>query len=170
MKDVAARLEVGTMSLYYYVPDKAALLDAVASRLYGAIELPDPDLPWRARVDAIARQIYVSFAGVPGLDPFAVPRQPSHEERNRVVDGMLTALRAGGLDAHEAAVGATVVFGFAVGRGTAATRLPRAGTTDGNSNGTAPSILERIGTDQIFDFGLELLLDGLAQRGTPSVS
>ena len=37
MKDVATRLDVGTMSLYYYVPDKAALLAHMVGELYEGV-------------------------------------------------------------------------------------------------------------------------------------
>ncbi len=176
MKDVASRLGVGTMSLYYYVPDKAALLDAVVSRLYGTVSLPSRDDPWPAQVDAIARQVYVRFAGVPGLDPLAVSRQPPHEHRVRVVNGLLGALHDAGLSADDATIAATVVLGFAVGRGTAASRTPAApadaqnGDRDGVRTPPPPGRLDQLAADQVFDFGLQLLIDGLAQRVTPSVS
>lgn len=172
MKDVAGRLQVGTMSLYYYVPDKAALLDEVVSLLYGAVELPPREAPWRERVESIARQIYTGFAEVPGLDPFAPPRLPPHEHRTRVANAMLTALHDAGLPPSEASVAAMVVLGFAVGRGTASTRRPR--TASGVPEPAAehpPGLgIPGVGSDVAFDLGIQLLLDGLAQRATPPAS
>lgn len=169
MKDVAGRLRVGTMSLYYYVPDKAALLDEVVSLIYGTVEVPPRETAWRERVDAIARQVYAGFARVPGLDPFAAPRHPPHEHRTRVANAMVAALHDAGLTPHDAAVATMVILGFAVGRGTAATRLPRYQPEPGAEHPAGLGIAG-VGSDQAFEFGLELLLDGLHQRVSPAVS
>lgn len=181
MKDVAGRLGVGTMSLYYYVPDKAALLDELVARLYSEVVLPDRAAPWSEQVDAIARQLYDGFCGVPGLDPFAAMRQPPHEHVSRVMNATLAALHDSGLPAQDAAVASMVVLGFAVGRGTAATRPvratgPLARNGNGNGNGhldgdrlTPRTELVHPASDQVFDFGLKVLIDGLAQRVPPTI-
>jgi AcrR family transcriptional regulator len=171
MKDVAGRLGVGTMSLYYYVPDKAALLDELVARLYGEVVLPDRCAPWPEQVDLIARQLYGGFCGVPGLDPMAALRQPPHAHVSRVMNATLAALHDAGLSPHDAAVASMVVLGFAVGRGTAATRPVRATTAARLDTGRLAPETELVhpASDQVFDFGLKVLIDGLAQRVAPSI-
>jgi AcrR family transcriptional regulator len=46
MRRIAAELGTGAMSLYNHVPDKAALLAAVAERVLAEVELPN-DASWR---------------------------------------------------------------------------------------------------------------------------
>jgi AcrR family transcriptional regulator len=56
MRRVAAELGVAVMSLYNYVPSKAALLDAVAERiLAGMIVADDPAMDWTERARALVR-------------------------------------------------------------------------------------------------------------------
>ena len=51
MRKVAARLGVGAMSLYTYVPGRDELVELMVNRVHGELELPDPDLGWRASVE-----------------------------------------------------------------------------------------------------------------------
>jgi AcrR family transcriptional regulator len=56
MRRVAAELGVAVMSLYNHVPNKAALLDAVASDILGGMEVADdPAEPWTERARALLR-------------------------------------------------------------------------------------------------------------------
>jgi len=51
---VAARLGVGVMSLYNYVPDKQALVYDMAELVSGELELPEPSGDWRADMHLFA--------------------------------------------------------------------------------------------------------------------
>jgi AcrR family transcriptional regulator len=56
MRRVAARLEVGTMSLYRYVPSKAELVDVMLDKVYGeGVTEPDPAVGWRTGLAQTAR-------------------------------------------------------------------------------------------------------------------
>src|SRR5574342_1381649 len=55
MQAVADRLGVTPMALYRHIKDKADLLDAVVESLLLEFVLPDPRLPWRERLSAVAR-------------------------------------------------------------------------------------------------------------------
>jgi AcrR family transcriptional regulator len=58
MRVLAARLGVGAMSLYTYVPGREELVPLMVERVHG--ELPTSggeDLPWRARLEAIAHDL-----------------------------------------------------------------------------------------------------------------
>jgi AcrR family transcriptional regulator len=58
MRRVASELEVGTMSLYYYVQTKAELLDLMHDEMMGEVVVPEGELPddWRGALEAIARR------------------------------------------------------------------------------------------------------------------
>lgn len=56
MRRVAAELGAAVMSLYNHVPNKAALLDAVAAEILGGMEVADdPATPWTERARALIR-------------------------------------------------------------------------------------------------------------------
>ena len=50
MRRLADQLGVGAMTLYHYVPNKQALLDAMVDIVFGEIELPATDGDWRAEL------------------------------------------------------------------------------------------------------------------------
>jgi AcrR family transcriptional regulator len=53
---VAARLGVGVMSLYNYVPDKQALMYAMAEEALAELRLPEPTGDWRADMHRVAHE------------------------------------------------------------------------------------------------------------------
>ncbi len=58
MRRIAARLGVGTMSLYWYVASKEELIDLVVDQLIGEEGLPEcPSGDWRADLLLLARQM-----------------------------------------------------------------------------------------------------------------
>jgi AcrR family transcriptional regulator len=56
MRKLGAELGVEAMTLYYYLPNKAALLDGVVERIFGmvAAELPSPDVRWEEYLRGLA--------------------------------------------------------------------------------------------------------------------
>jgi AcrR family transcriptional regulator len=48
MRRLADELGVGAMTLYHYVPNKEALLDAMVDIVFGEIEVPSTDEGWKA--------------------------------------------------------------------------------------------------------------------------
>jgi AcrR family transcriptional regulator len=55
LRRLADRLGVTAMALYRYVPSKEALLDGMADRLYGELDLPGPDDGWWEGLAGLAR-------------------------------------------------------------------------------------------------------------------
>jgi AcrR family transcriptional regulator len=53
---VAARLGVGVMSLYNYVPDKQALVYDMAEEVVAELRLPEPTGDWRADMHRVAHE------------------------------------------------------------------------------------------------------------------
>lgn len=69
LRRLAVRLGVTAMALYRYVPSKEALLDRMADRLYGELDLPGPDADWWEGLAGLAR----STRRVLLSHPWAVP-------------------------------------------------------------------------------------------------
>ncbi len=68
MPHVAQRLGVGTMSLYRHVSDKRDLVDAVAERVMGQIEVPDGAADdWERRVVGYLRALRSAATAHPAL-------------------------------------------------------------------------------------------------------
>src|SRR3954462_6501272 len=48
MRKLADELGTSAMALYYYVPNKEELIDAMVDLVFAEIELPSPDVDWQA--------------------------------------------------------------------------------------------------------------------------
>ncbi len=59
MRGLASRLGVEAMSLYHHVPGKDALIDAMVDAVVGEIETPNPTKPWR---DEMRRRAHSALA------------------------------------------------------------------------------------------------------------
>ncbi len=177
MKDVATRLEVGTMSLYYYVDDKTTLLVQMVGRLYADVEVPSAARPWRERVEAIAHQLYRGHQSVPGLDPhlFILAEAPLASVLT-VANATNRAMLDAGLHERAATMAARAVLGYAADRGASTAKrlalrranptLPKLQSVDGTVEaGEGPSYAALVGDyDDVFAFGLGCLLDGIDQQ------
>lgn len=53
MRKLASALRCEAMSIYHYFPSKAHLMDALVDRFIEEMNLPDRDMPWRQRFDAL---------------------------------------------------------------------------------------------------------------------
>ena len=50
IRALAQRLGVKPMSIYYYVPNKSAILDGIVDLVFAEIELPATDGDWRSEL------------------------------------------------------------------------------------------------------------------------
>lgn len=182
MRKLAEQLGVEAMSLYHHVANKEALLDAMVDAVFAKIELPEADEPWRP---AIARRCHSARAALGNqrwaiglLDSRVNPGPATLHHHN----AMLGCLRRNGfplpLAAHAVAVLDSYTYGFAV---------QEAALPFESSEGAAElaeemidqfaagyPYLAEIATDHVmqpgydfggeFDWGLELILDGLQER------
>lgn len=67
MRRLAADLGVEAMTLYYHLPNKAAILDAMIERVTAEFELPPPDADWKPAL----RQLALSAFDVLQRHPWA---------------------------------------------------------------------------------------------------
>ncbi len=67
MRNVAAQLGVGAMSLYTYVPGRDELFELMIDRAWAARKLPDQSLPWREQVEFHAREAWAMYQSYPWL-------------------------------------------------------------------------------------------------------
>ena len=118
MQAVADRLGVTPMALYRHVAHKADLLDGVVESLLAEFQLPDPRLPWRRRLEAIARAARDSARRHPDVFPLLLQRRASTPIARQVPDAIYAALRDAGMREAELPRAerllSTFVMGFAV--------------------------------------------------------
>ncbi|MDN5932786.1 MAG: TetR/AcrR family transcriptional regulator [Pseudonocardia sp.] len=181
MRNVGKELGVEAMSLYHHIAGKDALLDALVDEVFAGIELPALDDPWRPAMAARA----CSARAVLSRHPWALGLIESRRNPGPALlhhhDTVLGCLRRNGftvaLAAHTFSVIDAYVYGFVLTE----IHLPfEAGegaeefvATMGLPADVYPHLAEMI-TEQVrgrdyayadeFGYGLELILDGVADR------
>jgi AcrR family transcriptional regulator len=117
MRALAQALDVGTMSLYHYVPNKDALLDGIVESLMLEIELPVPaDGSWDQRALRMARSLREVALRHPNCVPLMVTRPFATPAALVPANAAFGLLAEAGLDAEQALITfraiVAYVFGF----------------------------------------------------------
>lgn len=182
IRAIAAKLGSKPMAVYHYFAGKKDIIDAMVERVFSEIALPPADFSWQDALRVRCR----SARTVLNIHPWAAPLMES-----RMVPGpkslkhheaVLSTLRRGGLSwdltAHGYAILDSFIFGFAFEESTLpATASPEisqvaadiAGLFDPEIYPTLAAFTqEHVLQDDYsfsasFDFGLDLILDGLAR-------
>lgn len=187
IRKLAAELDVKPMAIYHHVPNKDSILDGIVDAVFAEIDLPPTDVDWREAM----RLRCVSAREVLGRHPWAPPLMESRTSPGPATlhhhDAVLACLRRGGLSwsltAHAYAVLDSYVYGFALQEA----NLP---FEDEQQVGElSESIIMPLSADEYpalvaftvehvlqpgydfghsFEFGLDLLLDGLSRAATDS--
>lgn len=190
MRRVAQTLGVGAMSLYTYVPGKAELLDVMLDMVFGQMPRPDlSGLPWRGRLEAVARDNRALFERHPWVLAVSTTRPPLGPGLLAKYEHELKAFEGLGLDDIEMDDALTYLLGF-VQSSTRAVIDARASQGEGTMTDeqwwavTGPLLARafdeskyptasRVGTaagtahnaasnpDHAYEFGLQRVLDGL---------
>jgi AcrR family transcriptional regulator len=166
------------MSLYNHVHNKSDLLDALAERVFAAVEPADPALPWADRLRITARHLYREFSQHPAISKAIVSDQanPTSAAAMRSTEDMLGALFEAGFDIQEARQALIAVNGLVFGvlalstSGYSLPPRPAASSADMFARVIDPAVLPHIarvavihGGDPSADFehALNLLIAGL---------
>jgi len=179
MRRLAQKLGVEAMSLYHHVADKDDILDGMVELVFGEIELPD-GLDWRSAMRRRAGSLRQALVRHPWAVALLDSRRNAGAETLRHQDWMIgTLLGAGfsiGLVAHAQALLDSYIYGFAVQEVGLpfSTREELEEVVDQMAEQLPAEIYPNLATmvrEHImktdytfggeFDFGLELILDGL---------
>jgi AcrR family transcriptional regulator len=180
MRRLAADLGLGTMTLYGHFATKDELLDAVVARAvtggHGEITLPPGH--WTERLRALARAWHRNLARHPSLVQLRLRRPIVGREAFRLTEAGLAVLREAGFSPAAAARAFRVLFLYVFGTAT----FNDAEVTPSRRKELAIAVLslpddefpvlsgmalemgESMGGDEQFEFGLDLLLAGLAAQ------
>ncbi|GAB2538406.1 TetR/AcrR family transcriptional regulator [Nocardia heshunensis] len=183
MRRVAQELGVEAMSLYHHIPNKEALLDGVVDAVFTAIELPAAQQDWqtaiRARAES-ARTVLTRHRWALGLldsRPTPGPATLRHH------DAVLGVLHNAGFTLELAAHAVSLLDSYIGGYVLQEANLPM--TTPSDVRHVADGILADLPDGELphlrtmitdhamrpdydhtaeFDFGLDLIIDGLEAR------
>jgi AcrR family transcriptional regulator len=179
MRRLASTLDVEAMSLYHHVPNKEAILDGMVDLIYAEIDTPSPGEDWKP---ALLRRAQ-SMRAVLVRHPWAISLMEARRAgpaNLRHHDRVLGCLRAAGfslaMTGHAAALLDAYTYGFAHEEVTLPFDSPEeTRELAGDLVAALPSDeyphLAEFTSDHVlrpgydyadeFDFGLELILDGL---------
>jgi AcrR family transcriptional regulator len=191
IRSLAQRLGVKPMSIYYYVPNKSAILDGIVDLVFSEIELPATDGDWRSELVRRADSARLALSRHHWAIGLMESRKSPGPATLRHHDAVLGTLRRAGfsveMTAHAYALVDSYVYGFALQE--AAMPFQGADTTAA----TTEPIMERFRSDQYphlveiateyilqpgydfgheFDFGLGVILDALTRSllgNTPDI-
>ncbi|GAA4090597.1 TetR/AcrR family transcriptional regulator [Streptomyces shaanxiensis] len=182
MRKLGEAVGVEAMSLYNHVANKEDLLDGMVDLVFGEVELPTPGDNWRQAM----RQRAISMRLVLSHHRWAIGLMESRSTPGpatlRHHDAVLGCLRQGGfsltLTAHAVSILDSYIYGFALQEKTLPFDTPE------ETAELAESIMSRFGDGEYphlteiatahvlrpgyvygdeFEFGLDLILDGLQQ-------
>ena len=179
IRRLADALDVKPMTIYHHVANKEAIIDGMVDLVFAEIELPDPDLDWRTSIrrrcasarDVLARHRWAA----PFMESRTNPGPATLGHHDAVLGCLRRALTIE-MTAHAYALLDAYVYGFALQEAT----LPATGGEEMAE--LAGAMVEQFPTDHYphlaeftaehvlqpgydftseFDFGLDLILDGL---------
>jgi AcrR family transcriptional regulator len=187
MRTVGRELGVEAMSLYHHIAGKDDLLDELADWVFTRIALPAPDEAWRSAMIGKATSARSALMQHPWALGLIESRRHPGPALLRHHDAVLGCLRGNGfpfaLAMHAFSAVDAYVFGFVLSE----LNLPmEAGESTeefvkeiGLPTDAYPHLAEMV-TDQVigqnfsyadeFDYGLELILDGLEERLAQSIT
>jgi AcrR family transcriptional regulator len=182
MRRLAAELRTKPMSLYRHIPNKAALLDAIAETVLAAVELSDSGAdPLETALNALRSFRHALLAHPNALPLFAGPGvSAGSREQFALMEAALAAGAAVGLDETASlrayAVALAYVIGFVMRETTSLGTLALDETSDADwlaavrslNNHEYPRLRAAVARldrredpDELFEFGLRALVTGL---------
>jgi AcrR family transcriptional regulator len=186
MRRLADRLHVEPMSLYHHVANKDEILDGMVDAVFREIELPPTDAEWKAAT----RNRAVSARDALRRHPWAISLMQSRATPGpatlRHHDAVIGCLRNAGFTIELAAHAISAIDGYLYGFAMQELNLPF--STPEETAAMAVTFLDQFPAEEYphlaelttkhvlqpgydygdeFEFGLDLILDGLERARTP---
>ena len=182
IRTLAQELGVKPMSVYHYVANKDEIIDGIVDLVYAEIDLPLPGGDWRQEMRRRAGSARQVLAKHPWATPLLQSRLNPGPSTLRHHNAFIATLRAAGFTvkqtAHAFALIDSYIFGFALSENSLPIHGPDSVADTASSMmhffdaEAYPALLEftmehimkpDYDFGEEFDYGLDLILDGLAQ-------
>jgi AcrR family transcriptional regulator len=180
IRKLAVELDVKPMTIYHHVPNKEAIIDGMVDVVFSEIDLPPTGAEWKPAIRKRAASARVVLARHRWAAPLMESRTSPGPSTLQHHDAVLGCLRAGGfsveMTAHAYALIDAFIYGFALQEasipasgGDEMTELVQ-GMADAMPVDEYPNLVEFTAAHVLqpgydfareFDFGLDLILDGL---------
>ncbi len=188
MRRLAEAVDVKPMSLYHHLANKDEVVDGMVDAVFAEIELPPAELGWEEAARLRARSARRVLSAHPWAVPLLESRRSPGPATLRHHDAVIGAYRRDGFDVAMAARAVSVVDAYVYGFVLTEAALPF-DATDGEQvskdveeimapmDGDAHPHLAELVTAHVlqpgysfaaeFEWGLDLILDGLRRRVPP---
>jgi AcrR family transcriptional regulator len=156
MRKLATELGSPSMNAYYYIKDKQQLLDLVGDAVLGEVVIPSADLSWEQRLTLLfegGREVLLRY---PGVAQHLLRRMEGLPNETRLYLAITEILGSAGFDRRVSDRTQRVFAYLLFGAVTSELATAAAGQT------AAMSFSD---DEDVFRFGLELLVDGLRPHG-----
>jgi AcrR family transcriptional regulator len=185
MRRLANQLAVSPMSLYYHVPDRAALEDLIFDAVMGEVDFSDDDPAHAAQDRAVhlGHALRSALLAHPNTVPITLSRSARTPGQLRPVEIMLGILDDLGLQPTDAIAAVDVIGQYVFGTTLAYVNhlaqqsqppdVPETGGDTGITAAEFPNLTTAIqqadylGWDEMFDRGLQALVRGLILEKLP---
>ncbi len=187
MRNLAEKLGIKAGSLYWHVRNKEELLDLLADAVCAGVREPDPNLPWRERLEGLAHEYRQALLVHRDAAQLLAGTLPTGVNRLHLMESVFSALLAAGFIHQDAAYAGFLmndyVTEFVIEEGryisTAQAKSEEAQQAyrefqrffSSLPAEIYPSItklsrflITNLHLDQRFKFGIEVMLDGLEKR------
>jgi AcrR family transcriptional regulator len=190
MRRIAQELNTGPASLYAHVSNRDELEELVFDRIVGEVPRPEPDpARWREQLKQMLRDVVAMYARHPGSARLALGRVPFTPNGLLLIEAMLGLLRCGGVPDGTAAFGVDLLSLYATATAFEETIYLQQGLTEESvrerfsqvrgylealPRERFPHVLSMVdallsgGGDERFEFGLDILIQGLAASAARS--
>jgi AcrR family transcriptional regulator len=102
MRKLGAALGVEAMTIYYYVPNRDAVLDGLIERVATSAFMVDPDAEWRSLLRDFASGFRRELLRHPGVLPLVSTRPVATLDAMRKLEAAVAVLRRAGFGLREA--------------------------------------------------------------------
>jgi TetR/AcrR family transcriptional regulator, tetracycline repressor protein len=171
MRSLSRQLGVSPMAAYYYVRDKQGLLDLVAKRALGAVQIPDQSVgPWYVRLQLLVDQVEAGLRHNQGIAEVLLGRIMFSQRS--VMNAIMEVLEEAGFEGPNVVKAYALIHTYLFGRYRVAIEHhdlapsePEEGAPghDDTVQRMAPFTANLTGRDY-YSFGIETLIYGLRSQ------
>ena len=169
MNLVAERLAVTSAALYHYVANKQELVNLVIDGAFAQVEAPPRDAgPWDERLRIFERDVRAKVRRLKWGTPRVLEDGEAPASLRRLFDIAREIMDDAGADAREVALAFTTVYAFMIGQ----LWFDSATAAPGRTQPQIRVAAEQVGLDgdELFEFGLDVVISGLRLRLAPGPS